>query len=123
MMRASRGFTLLEVLIALAIVAIGLTAALRASGVAIEGTSDYRGRFLALWLAENLAAEHTARREWPAPGERRLEAEMAGRQFVVREAVEATPNPRFRRLAINVASAEAPEQSLRQLVVFLIRPS
>ena len=123
MMRNHLGFTLLEVLIALAIVAIGLTAALRATGVGIEGTMEYRSRFIALWLAENVAAERSARREWPSPGEVRHEAEMAGQNFFVREVVQATPNPRFRRLEIDVASAAAPERSLRQLVVFLIRPS
>jgi general secretion pathway protein I len=118
-----RGFTLLEVLIALAIVAIGLTAALRASGVGIEGTLEYRSRFIALWLAENLAAERTARRDWPDPGLVSQEEEMAGHRFIIRQEVKTTPNPRFRRLEIRVASAQAPEHSLRDLVVFLLRPS
>lgn len=117
------GFTLLEVLIALAIVAIGLTAALRASGVGIEGTQAYRARFIALWLADNLAAERSARRDWPEPGLDSREEEMAGQRFIVRQVVKTTPNPRFRRLEIRVASARAPDHALRELVVFMIRPS
>lgn len=118
-----RGFTLLEVLIALAIVAIGLTAALRASGVGIEGTQEYRARYLALWLADNLAAERTARRDWPEPGRDSREEEMAGQRFIVRQEVKATPNTRFRRLEIRVASVQVPERPLREVTVFLLRPS
>lgn len=122
MMRYRLGFTLLEVLIALAIVAIGLTAALRATGVGIEGTLEYRSHYLALWLAENIAAERTARREWLDPGTRGREEEMAGHRFVVQEETTPTRSPRFRRLEIRVASAHEPERTLRQLVVFLVRP-
>ena len=121
-MERSGGFTLLEVLVALAITAIGLTAALRASGVGIEGTMEYRTRFIALWLAENRAAERTARRDWPEPGSASHEEEMAGRRFLVREEVRATPNLRFRRLEIQVAGNEEPERAVSRLVVFLVRP-
>lgn len=118
----SGGFTLLEVLVALAITAIGLTAALRASGVGIEGTMEYRTRYIALWLAENLAAERTARRDWPEPGSASHEEEMAGRRFLVREEVSATPNLSFRRLEIQVAGSAEPERAVSRLVVFLVRP-
>jgi general secretion pathway protein I len=109
-------------LIALAIVAIGLTAALRATGVGVEGTLEYRSHYLALWLAENVAAERTARREWPDPGTLGHEEEMAGHRFVVREEITPTRSPRFRRLEIRVASAQEPERTLRHLIVFLVRP-
>ena len=121
-MRYRRGFTLLEVLIALAIVAIGLTATLRAVGVGIEGTLEYRSHYLALWLAKNVAAERTGRREWLDPGTLRRDEEMAGHRFVVQEEVTPTKSPRFRRLEIRVASAQEPERTLRHLVVFLVRP-
>lgn len=122
MMRYLRGFTLLEVLIALAIVAIGLTAALRATGVGLEGTIEHRSHYLALWLADNVAAERSARREWLDPGILGHEEEMAGHRFVIREEITLTKSPRFRRLEIRVANADEPERTLRHLVVFLVRP-
>jgi general secretion pathway protein I len=122
MRRRTGGFTLLEVLIALAIVAIGLTAALRASGVGTEGVREYRSHTQALWLAENIAADRVARQDWPAPGDSRSEAEYAGAHFVVREVVKSTPNPYFRRLEVDVASSDEPARSLRHVVAFLTRP-
>ena len=123
MNRRQRGFTLLEALIALAIVAIGLTAALRASGVGTEGVIEHRSRLLALWLAQDVAAERTARGDWPAPGDSSSEAEMAGQRFLVRQAVKDTPNPRFRRIEISVASPAEPERALRRLAAFVTAPN
>ncbi len=116
------GFSLLEVLVALAIVAIGLTAALRASGVGTEGVGEYRNHLLALWLAENIAAERSARRDWPSADTTTSEEEFAKQHFLVRQQVMTTPNPRFRRLEISVASREEPGRNLQRSVVFLIQP-
>lgn len=118
----ARGFTLLEVLVALAIVAIGLTAALRASGVGTDAVGEYRDHMLALWLAENIMAERTARQEWPSADTTTQEEKFADHAFVVRQVVKTTPNPRFRRLDITVASREDPGHTLQHSVVFLTRP-
>jgi general secretion pathway protein I len=114
-----RGFTLLEMLIALAIVAIGLTAALRASGVGIEGVGEYRNHMLALWLAQNIVTEHIAREDWPAPDTTTSEQEFANHRFVVRQEVKATPNPRFERLDVMIADREEPGRTLQHSVAFL----
>jgi len=116
------GFTLLEVLIALAIVAIGLTAALRASGVGTEGVREYRSHMQALWLADDIAVERVARQEWPAPGASSREEQYAGQRFVVREVVKATQNPYFRRLEIEVSASDEPARTLRHSVAFLTQP-
>lgn len=116
------GFTLLEVLIALAIVSIGLTAALRAGGVGTDEVREYRAHQLALWVAENVAAERTARGDWPGPGGSDDETEMGGRKFLIHQEIKTTPNPLFLRLEISVASREEPGHSLRRLVTFLNAP-
>jgi len=113
------GFTLIEVLVALAIVAIGLAAALRASAVGSDGTGEYRERLLAAWVAENIASERAGAQDWPQPGAQRHEEEMAGARFIVEETVSATPNPRFRRLDIDVLAERAQERRLRRLSIFL----
>ena len=62
-----RGFTLVEVLVALAIVSIALMAALRASGQATNASGELRLRLFAGWVAENRLAEHRARQDWLPP--------------------------------------------------------
>ncbi len=114
------GFSLLEMLVALAIVSIGLIAALRATGVGTEGVGEYRNRMLALWLAQNIVAERTARQDWPAPGVASDEEEFGGRRFVVRQEIKSTPNPQFRRLDVSVAAREEPARALQRSVAFLI---
>lgn len=121
-MRRAAGFTLIEILIALAIVAIGLAAALRTSSLGTDGVREYRQRLLASWLADNLAAERAARGDWPNVGDTGSEESMAGERFVVRASVKSTPNPHFRRLDIEVAAADAPEHRLRHLAIFLTSP-
>jgi len=119
---ACRGFTLLEVLVALAIVAIGLTAALRATGVGTEAVGEYRDHMLALWLAQNIVAERSARQDWPSPDTSSREEVFANRRFLVRQVVGTTPNPQFRRLDVSVSSREEPGRTLQKSVLFLTLP-
>lgn len=122
MRSSARGFTLLEMLIALAIVAIGLTAALRASGVGIEGEGEYRNHMLALWLAQNIVTEHIARSDWPSPDTTTSEEQFANHDFVVRQEVKTTPNPHFKRLDVMIADREDPGRTLQHSVAFLTSP-
>ncbi len=118
---SARGFSLLEMLVALAIVSIGLIAALRATGVGTEGVGEYRNRMLALWLAQNIVAERTARQDWPAPDVFSREETLANHRFVVRQEIKSTPNPNFRRLDVAVAAQEEPARTLQHSVAFLIQ--
>jgi general secretion pathway protein I len=121
-MSRSSGFTLIEVLIALTIVAIGLGAALRASSLGSDGVTVYRRMLLAGWVAENQAAERAARRDWPGTGASNQETTLGGERFVLREQIKATANPRFRRVDIEVVSPAEPGHVLRHLTVFLTSP-
>jgi general secretion pathway protein I len=119
--RPARGFSLLEMLVALAIVSIGLIAALRATGVGTEGVGEYRDRMLALWLAQNIVSERTARQDWPTPAVVSNDEEFAGHRFVVRQEIKTTPNPQFRRLDVSVSTREEPGRTLQRSVAFLIQ--
>src|SRR5215204_3878512 len=95
-----RGFTLVEVLVALAIIAIALVAALRAAGQGTGAAGELRANLLAGWVAQNLIAEHRARGEWLTPGIRRGTQQQAGIEFAWREEIAAMPNPFFRRVDV-----------------------
>ncbi len=64
--RRGAGFTLLETLVALAILAIALSAAFRAMGVAAQSSGELRERLVGDWIAENRLAELRATQAWPA---------------------------------------------------------
>ena len=114
------GFTLIEVLVALAIVAIALMSALRAAGQGTNNLSELRSRLLAGWVAENLLAEHRARRDWLPLGIQRGAGREGGLDFAWREEVIATPNPSFRRVEIRVFAAAEESHSLAQLTGFVV---
>lgn len=121
-MRNSAGFTLVEVLVALAIVSIALLAALRAAGQGSGAAAELRQRTLALWVAENRLAEHRARGDWLALGIARGTEAQAGMDFAWREEVIATPNPAFRRIDVFVAAPAEPARTLARLTGFVVLP-
>ena len=114
------GFTLIEVLVALAIVSIALMAALRAAGQGTSNTAELRSRLLAGWVAENRLAEHRARSDWLPLGIQRGTAREGGVEFVWREEIISTPNPAFRRIEIRVYTGTDESHSLAHLFGFLV---
>src|SRR5258708_40201208 len=93
------GFTLVEVLVALAIISIALLAALRVAGGATNSAGGLRGRLFADWGAENLLAEQRARGDWPARGTQRRTKILGGLGFTSRDEGSAAPNAPLRRVA------------------------
>jgi len=73
---------LIEVLVAMAIIAIALLAALRAAGQSTVNVGELRSRLLAGWVAENLLAEHRARGDWLPVGTARGVEREGGTEFV-----------------------------------------
>ena len=120
-MRPIRGFTLIEVLVALAILAVALAAVVRSAGIAADGTIELKERLLATWIAQNRLAEYSARSLWPDVGTRAGNAEQGGIAFAWRETVTATPNPLFRRVEVRVYGPRTPERTAATLVGFAVR--
>lgn len=102
-----RGFTLLETLVALAILAVVLTAAFRAVGMATRNAEELQIRLMADWVAQNRLALHRALADWPGIGVQEGSAEQGGKTFRWREDVKATPNGLFRRVDVSVMAADS----------------
>ena len=99
---AAPGFTLVEILVALAVLAIALTAAAHSLGSAADTTAALRERTLARWVAEDKLAELELRREWPALDTKEGDAEMGGRKFHWIQETGVTPVTRMRRVELSV---------------------
>jgi len=114
----SNGFTLVEVLVALTIIAIALMAAIRATGALSDGAAELRRRTLAQWSAENRMAQIRVQAEWPNVGRRSFECSQAEVQMTCEEEIFATPNPQFRRVEVSVYPVEGERVRLSRLVGF-----
>ena len=109
------GFTLLEVLVALAIVGTALGASLRAVGSLTQNSTDLRASLMATWSAENRLSQIRIAGEWPQVGNRTFDCPQGELALVCRESVFATPNPAFRRVEVTVADAANPERRIIKL--------
>ena len=117
----AHGFTLLETLVALAILAIALAAVMRATGAGINHAEAMQMRVLADWVAQNRLAQHAARGDFLPPGVQNGEETQAGMRLMWQEEISVTPNPAFRRIEVSVYALDAPEYALRRISGFLVQ--
>ena len=113
--RRDAGFTLLEVLVALAIVGTALGASLRAVGSLTQNSTDLRASLMATWSAENRLSQIRVAGEWPQLGNRSFDCPQGELALVCQESVFATPNPAFRRVEVAVVDASNPERRIIKL--------
>ena len=116
------GFTLIEVLVALAIISIALLAALRVAAQGTTNVSELRTRLLAGWVAENMLAEHRARGDWLPLGINRGKEREGGIEFAWRREVIATPNSAFRRVDVFVFMVPEDGRALAHFTAFVVNP-
>ena len=116
------GFTLVEVMVALAVVALAVPALLFTLFQQLEGTEYLRDRSVASWVAANrlnelklVVAKQGAVPEGQLSGETRL----AQRDWYWWIEQEGTEVPGFIRVDINVATEETAEQGLHTLTAFI----
>ena len=113
--RKSKGFTLLEVLVALVIVGTALGASLRAIGSLTQNSGDLRASMMASWSAENRLSQIRLGHEWPSLGERSFPCPQGELNLICEEHVLGTPNPSFRRVEMFVFEAAHPDRRIVKL--------
>ena len=105
---ARAGFTLIEVMVALAIVAIALLAGMQATNALTHNAQRQSNVLLAQICAENELTRLRLMRQLPPIGDDAITCEQAGRALTVRLAVRPTPNPNFRRVDAQVLADNHP---------------
>ena len=118
---AARGFTLIEVMVALAVVAIGLAAAIRIGANNAANAAYLRDKTLAQWVAENKTTELLLQTSWPPTGSANGSSTMAGSQWYWQTLISATADPRVRRLEVSAGREQ--DHPMVHLVAFLPQPS
>ena len=111
-----RGFTLVEILVALAIVSIALVAGLQATIALTNNAMRQSDILLAHICAENELIRTRLSKQMPGVGETSVSCEQAGRVFNVTLGVLPTPNPGFRRVDAQVFDGPSPVLRLSTVV-------
>lgn len=120
MPRRANGMTLLEVLVALAVVAIAVAALARVGGQSLETQFELQQRTLALWVADNQLAE--LRLAAPVPAGRRQGRVSMGQQDWRWEAlIQPAPGVPMMRVDIAVYRLEDPDTPIVMHTGFLPR--
>jgi general secretion pathway protein I len=101
--RAAEGFTLIEVLVALSIVAVTLAAGMRAAGAISDNAQRLTDVMAAQWCAENQLTGLRLSRQFPGVGDASFSCEQLGRTYSGALVTRPTPNPNFRRVEAVVA--------------------
>lgn len=114
-----RGFTLIEVLVALAILAIVLGASLRASGVLTNGQTALRQHALADLSADNSMALMRIEKERLEQPDSSFDCPQADLKLICTVRVTSTPNPALRRVDVSVSNIDRPGESLAHRVAFM----
>ncbi len=117
--RREHGLTLIEVLVALTIVALSVGAGLKASGALIANTQRLQHTLVAQWCAENQLTRMRLEKQYPAIGDSEFTCEQAGQTYHGRQTVRPTPNPNFQR--VDVRMLDPDQQFLLTLSTVLSR--
>jgi general secretion pathway protein I len=113
------GFTLIEILIALAILAIALAAASRAAHLGIDTASEAKQRVLAGLALDNRVAVLRLTRTRPVDGVVRTEVSQAGERFVVTETTAPSANALIKQIDVEVASMASPSRVLGRATLYV----
>jgi general secretion pathway protein I len=121
--RFQHGFTLLEILVALAVLALSLAALIGAASSQARNAAYLVERTLAQWVAANTLAGLRAEGRWPEAGDSRGKAELGGRTWHWELQATPTDDPELLRLAVEVRDDARAEQPVTTLIAYLERPA
>jgi general secretion pathway protein I len=114
------GFTLLEVLVALAVMVIAMTALWKGLAQGINVSQGLSDRVIARWVAQNRIVSRQAMGEWPDARSYSGTAQMAGRTWYWQEQVATTGQEQMRSITVSVGVDE--DSTLLSLQGFLQQP-
>lgn len=107
MLNLNRGFTLLEVIVALVVLTITLATIIKTTTENTKNVAYLRDRTLAHWVAMNVLTETRVHKRWPSVGEEQTgEMRMANQTWLWVIHVSSTADEELRRLTVKVYSTE-----------------
>jgi general secretion pathway protein I len=100
--RRPKGFTLVEVLVALGVAAISLTASLKATSSMVSSNEELRMRLVATWSAENRMAVIRLEKQWPDVGNTEFSCDQVNYKLLCKQKITAMPYKEIRGVELEV---------------------
>lgn len=116
------GFTLIEILVALAVIAIAVAAVVAAVSGNVKNEAYIQDRTLAHWVAMNKVAELQVIKAWPTPGTQQGESLLASQEWSWQTKVSTTDDADVLRLDVDVFADKERKEPLANMVAYLSRP-
>lgn len=110
-MKRAKGFTLLEIMVALTIFSVCAMVLVQQSSRSARQSHYLQTRTLATWLAENQLHTLRSQLEWPKVGKKTQREELGNRQWQVTTETQKTAHPSLRRVDVSVAEHIAGEDT------------
>lgn len=121
-LNTQKGFTLLEVIVALGIVAVGILAVSKAMSGHVNTLIGSEERMIGYWVAANQLEYARIIKTFPVTGEKSGRVEMAERTWFYRETTSTTADPRLFRVDINVFTDENEQEQAGYLFGYRLVP-
>ena len=118
------GFTLIEVMVALAVVSIGLLATLNAANQETKSAIMSQNKMTAFWLMKNKITEIRLNEPWPATRQKKDSVEVFKQKWYWQSSTEKTANPLIRKVTITFAqtAAEVKSDPVLEQTIYLGKP-
>ncbi len=113
-----KAFTLLEVLVALAVLTLGLGTVIKVAGTQASQLAYLKDKSIAMWVANNKANEIKLQ-SWPATGTSSGYQEMANQEWRWKVKVSNTVDRDLRRLDIEVNRASENGEPVIRFISFV----
>ena len=121
--QSESGFTLMEVLVALSVLAIALSAIIQSVSTNSSHAGYLREKTMAHWVAMNRVAEIQSMNEYPATGNKRGTEEMAGHEWHWQTTVVDSGVENVRRIEVEVKLSKDDKSNLSSLVALIGKPN
>lgn len=121
-MKKPKGFTLIEVLVAMTIIAVGVSALVGSAGASAWRADYLRDREFGRWVASNVLAELQVVPAWPSIGSKNTEVEMGALTWYVKTSTQAVADADLRRVDIQVRRDKDAESYIYTVAGFVGNP-
>ena len=121
-MTQQRGFTLIEVMVAMAITALGLSATYYAIMQSVSAVDRLQEKTYAHWIALNQLTEMRLQQQVPEIGETNGDLEYADQRWFWRSSVSESGVDNLYRVDIEVSKENSPDDIVSDIVGFIGPP-